>query len=78
MPQTMWEEIEAVKKNELYFMDKEIITTYEFAKRMKDISKGSDPEQNHTNADTLMEETLTRLGYKEGIDIFKTMTKWYG
>ena len=48
----------------------------EFAEDMKKCTD-SDPEYSHIRADELMCELLTSLGYKEGVDIFDKMSKWY-
>jgi len=36
-----------------------------------------DTEDTHWEADELMCEVLTQLGYGEGISVFKDMKKWY-
>ena len=33
--------------------------------------------EDHINADKLMYKVLESLGYSEGVQIFKEMTKWY-
>jgi len=38
---------------------------------------GSDVEVVHIQMDSLMAEVLEKLGYKEGIKIFKETNKWY-
>lgn len=59
-----------------------MITPEEFAEQMKTIAKKCDrglfdEEVAHGRADWLMEETLTALGYGEGVKIFEDMPKWY-
>jgi len=49
----------------------------EFQLKMQDCANLSDPEAGHSNADKLMCEVLSELGYKEGVDIFNNMLKWY-
>ena len=65
------------------------ITPEEFKKRMNEISKNvmelddqnpdmpSMIEKAHVQADELMCQILTDLGYEEGIDLFKKMEKYY-
>lgn len=55
------------------------MTPEEFAKRMNYlvVSNPGDPEGFHMAADTLMENVLIQLGYKDGIDIFAKTKKWY-
>ena len=53
----------------------------EFASKMKEIfSKESYPndyEEQHREADKLMCETLRRLGYSEGVEVFEKAKKYY-
>lgn len=59
-------------------MDEKIITPEEFKIKMQEIAGfNGDIEGSHGFADELLCETLERLGYSEGIDIFKDMHKWY-
>jgi hypothetical protein len=53
-----------------------IITQEDFAARMAALDGGS--EQGHEEADGLMCEVLTQLGYSGGVEIFEAMDKWYG
>lgn len=65
------------------------ITPEEFKKRMNELSKNvmelddqnpdmpSMIEKAHVQADELMCQILTDLGYEEGIDLFKKMEKYY-
>lgn len=48
-----------------------------FANEMRRLDKMGDPEIAHYEADVLMCELLTELGYSEGVEIFKEMYKWY-
>ncbi len=48
-----------------------------FKESMERIACSDDTEGNHVNADELMCELLTALGYGEGVEIFKNMDKWY-
>lgn len=48
-----------------------------FKESMERIASSDDTEGNHVNADELMCELLTALGYGEGVEIFKNMDKWY-
>lgn len=53
------------------------MTPEEFEAKMKEILKGKDSEREHEDADNLMCEVLTSLGYEDGVTIFKNATKWY-
>lgn len=53
-----------------------IISPKEFAAAMAEaVNEG--PEDGHIEADALMCETLRRLGYEEGVQIFENLKKWY-
>ena len=57
---------------------KKKITPKEFKDLMqKIIDSSNDPESNHGDADNLLCEVLTSLGYDEGVKIFEQMDKWY-
>lgn len=47
-----------------------------FESKMKGFNE-FDTEMAHVYADELMCQVLTDLGYGEGIEVFKNMTKWY-
>ena len=49
----------------------------EFYEKMLWISRMEDTERAHIEADELMCEALTSLGYEVGVEIFKIMNKWY-
>ena len=59
------------------------MTPEEFVVRMKDIyvpEKGRkyyDEERAHGEADDLMCDLLTALGYSEGVRIFQESLRWY-
>lgn len=58
------------------------MTPEEFERRMFTICGGDDfydydPEISHKQADELLCEVLTQLGYEKGIAIFRSATKWY-
>ena len=53
------------------------MTPKEFADAMKKIADNGDTEYDHMDADDLMIEVLTSLGYGEGAEIFDCMDKWY-
>jgi len=55
------------------------MTPKEFADRMREIAKyaDDDTEAAHGNADDLMCQLLTTLGYHEGVQIFVEMPRWY-
>ena len=56
--------------------DKTPLTPKEFLKEMKKYNN-DDPDSDHWNADTLMEELLISLGYGEGVTEFRQIDKWY-
>ncbi len=53
------------------------MTPKEFLFKMRKIRTYYDTENRHIEADKLMCEILSDLGYGDGIAIFKTMIKWY-
>lgn len=53
------------------------MTPEEFKEQMEDIWKNNNPEDGHIYADDLMCEILCRLGYGDGIDVFRKQYKWY-
>ena len=55
----------------------DVMTPEEFRDTMLTISKYSDKEDRHYNADELMCDLLHSLGYGEGVAIFKEIDKWY-
>lgn len=48
-----------------------------FASEMKKIAARGEPEGDHIRGDRLMMETLSSLGYHEGVETFDDMDKWY-
>ena len=44
--------------------------------RIRDNPEG-DEEQNHIEADDIMCAILERLGYADGVKLFREMHKWY-
>lgn len=54
-----------------------VMTPEEFAAKMRAIAAGGDVEGCHSEADGLMLEVLTQLGYGEGCRVFGDMEKWY-
>lgn len=54
-----------------------MLTPEEFKNEMAFIDENYDPETGHKMMDELMAETLSCLGYKDGIDIFNRSMKWY-
>jgi hypothetical protein len=53
------------------------MTPEDFKNKMIEIDKYDDTEDKHTEADGLMCEILSELGYEDGIEIFRSMYKWY-
>ena len=49
----------------------------QFADKMRDISKNTDIEDRHMEADDLLCEMLIELGYAEGVEIYNAMPAWY-
>lgn len=58
-------------------LEEAIMVPEQFAAAMSRISLSDDPENNHIHADALMCKLLKDLGYGNGIDIFRSMNKWY-
>lgn len=54
-----------------------IMNPQEFKEKMEHLKNANDPEVTHEKADALMCEVLSALGYAEGVQIFKELTKWY-
>lgn len=61
-----------------------MITPEEFKARMEELLEknqderfGYDEENFHIDADDLLVETLTELGYGDGCKIFEEAPKWY-
>lgn len=54
------------------------MTPEEFKQEMLKISDGENGiDGNHRDADALMCNTLSALGFGEGVEIFRSMEKWY-
>lgn len=53
------------------------MTPEDFKERMEEIAKSGGGEEPHIEADQLIIELLSQIGYKEGAEIFSKMTKWY-
>lgn len=54
------------------------MTAKEFAEKMQiiaDAHRGI--EEQHMEADDLMDDLLTDLGYGQGMAIYRTLEKWY-
>ena len=49
----------------------------EFEEKMQEILANSDPEKRHIRADNLLCRTLNELEYKDGVETFRKMNKWY-
>ena len=54
-----------------------VMTPQEFKTFMEQLKNRDDPEMAHFEADILMCELLSALGYSEGVQVFEKMTKWY-
>lgn len=44
---------------------------------MKELSNTDDHEMNHINGDNILCDLLTKLGYKEVVEEFENLYKWY-
>lgn len=53
-----------------------LLTPDEFAAAMAKLS-GRDAESRHMAMDSLMAQTLRRLGYEAGVEVFDNTCKWY-
>jgi hypothetical protein len=53
------------------------ITPLEFKKRMEELASMCDEESAHAEDDKLMEQVLEERGFKDGVEVFKRMLKWY-
>lgn len=56
-----------------------VLTPEQFVQKVNEImvEHMGDPVELHGQTDFLMEETLTALGYKEGIDLITDLPRWY-
>lgn len=54
-----------------------ILTPEEFKLHMTAICQSGDIEAEHVDADWLMCDLLTQLGYGEGVEIFLDSERWY-
>lgn len=41
------------------------------------VDNGYDPEADHSNADEILCEILTKLGCKDIVDVYTNIIKWY-
>ena len=54
-----------------------LLTPEAFAAAMRRLDTSTDREGAHSDADALMGQVLTALGYGEGVTVFEAMVKWY-
>lgn len=47
------------------------------ARALREIADSGDAEVSHDEADALLVKELRRLGYREAMDVFEKMEKWY-
>lgn len=52
------------------------MTPEEFKQKMEELKNKFDPEKRHDEADKLLCEALSQLGYSEGIEIYNEMILW--
>ena len=57
-------------------MEKELIIK-EAIEKMKECVNNGDTEVAHINADAVLCDVLTQLGYKELVDLYEKVKKWY-
>ena len=57
-------------------MEKEVIIK-EAIEKMKECVNNGDTEVAHINADAVHCDVLTQLGYKELVDLYEKVKKWY-
>ena len=57
-------------------MEKEVINK-EAIEKMKECVNNGDTEVAHINADAVLCDVLTQLGYKELVDLYEKVKKWY-
>ena len=57
-------------------MEKEVIIK-EAIEKMKECVNNVDTEVAHINADAVLCDVLTQLGYKELVDLYEKVKKWY-
>lgn len=57
-------------------MEKEVIIK-EAIEKMKECVNNGDTEVAHINADAVLCDVLTQLGYKELVDLYEKVKKWY-
>lgn len=53
------------------------MTPEEFCEKMKEFAGEYDKECAHIDADALMCDVLEQFGYKDGVEVFKNMPRWY-
>ena len=76
---TLWINRAAFQLRKLAEEEQVLPDPAEFERRMKEIENGGryDVPDAHGDADELMCETLEKLGYGAGVEIFNSLTKWY-
>lgn len=57
-------------------MEKEVIIK-EAIEKMKECVNNGATEVAHINADAVLCDVLTQLGYKELVDLYEKVKKWY-
>lgn len=57
-------------------MEKEVIIK-EAVEKMKECVNNGDTEVAHLDADAVLCDVLTQLGYKELVDLYEKVKKWY-
>ena len=73
------DEVCNLENSYISFFDGLKVTPEKFKEEMAMIERvyDGDPETMHEKMDYLMANTLRKLGYSDGVDIFDRVTKWY-
>ena len=77
LPQTRRYEINRNRNRNERFKVYDQMSPDEFALKMSQIALNTDEESSHLDADDLMCRVLIKMGYVDGVNVFKRMKKWY-
>ncbi len=58
-------------------MDKKAITREEAIEKLNDCIDNDDTEMAHADADSVLTELLKSLGYRDVVNVFSCVKKWY-
>ena len=76
MTHSLRDEVVELLKKQQRKSDK-ILSPDDFKNEMQKSAKEHDWEDRHLEADNLMGKLLDGLGYKEGMEVFWNMERWY-